>query len=97
MLEVVNFLVLVWMLKRFLYKPVLEAIAQRKAAIDKTLSDAASATGRRESARTSNIRTAWPIGRRRRKLSRRELAGEIQAAARAPDRGAAATFAQTGA
>jgi F-type H+-transporting ATPase subunit b len=39
-LEVVNFLVLVWLLKRFLYKPVLEAIAQRKAAIDKTLADA---------------------------------------------------------
>jgi F-type H+-transporting ATPase subunit b len=40
LLEVINFLVLVWLLKRFLYKPVLEAIAQRKAAIDKTLSDA---------------------------------------------------------
>lgn len=39
-LEIVNFLVLVWILKRFLYKPVLRAIAQRKAAIDKTLSDA---------------------------------------------------------
>jgi F-type H+-transporting ATPase subunit b len=39
-LEVINFLVLVWLLKRFLYKPVLEAIAQRKAAIDKTLADA---------------------------------------------------------
>lgn len=40
LLEVVNFLVLVWILKRFLYKPVLAAIARRKAAIDKTLSDA---------------------------------------------------------
>jgi F-type H+-transporting ATPase subunit b len=39
-LQIVNFLVLVWILKRFLYKPVLEAIAQRKAVIDKTLSDA---------------------------------------------------------
>lgn len=39
-LEVVNFLILVWILKRFLYKPVLEAIVRRKAAIDKTLSDA---------------------------------------------------------
>jgi F-type H+-transporting ATPase subunit b len=41
LLEVINFLVLVWILKRFLYKPVLNVIAQRKAAIDKTLSDAA--------------------------------------------------------
>lgn len=39
-LEIANFLVLVWILKRFLYKPVLGAIAQRKAVIDQTLSDA---------------------------------------------------------
>src|SRR6516165_2753606 len=40
-LQVVNFLVLVWLLKRFLYKPVLEAIARRKAGIDQTLREAA--------------------------------------------------------
>jgi F-type H+-transporting ATPase subunit b len=39
-LEVVNFLVLVWILQRFLYKPVTNAIAERKAAIEKTLADA---------------------------------------------------------
>jgi F-type H+-transporting ATPase subunit b len=39
-LEIVNFLVLVWILKRFLYQPVLAAIARRKAAIERTLSDA---------------------------------------------------------
>ena len=39
-LEIFNFLVLVWILKRFLYKPVLEAIAHRKSVIDKTLADA---------------------------------------------------------
>jgi len=39
-LEIINFLVLVWILKRFLYKPVLEAIAHRKSVIDKTLADA---------------------------------------------------------
>ena len=39
-LEIINFLVLIWILQRFLYKPVLNAIAQRKAAIDKTLDDA---------------------------------------------------------
>ena len=39
-LELVNFLVLVWILKRFLYKPILQAIAQRKAQIEKTLADA---------------------------------------------------------
>jgi F-type H+-transporting ATPase subunit b len=41
-LELVNFLVLVWILKRFLYKPVLQAIARRKAVIDQTLADAKS-------------------------------------------------------
>lgn len=39
-LEIVNFLVLVWVLQRFLYKPVLAAIARRRAAIEQTLSDA---------------------------------------------------------
>lgn len=39
-LEIVNFLVLVWILQRFLYKPVTNALAQRRAAIDKTLADA---------------------------------------------------------
>ncbi len=49
-LEIVNFLILVWILKRFLYKPVLEAIARRKTAIDKTLSDAAGAAESRRGA-----------------------------------------------
>jgi len=39
-LEIINFLVLVWILKRFLYKPVLDVIARRRAGIDKMLSDA---------------------------------------------------------
>jgi F-type H+-transporting ATPase subunit b len=38
-LEIINFLVLIWILKRFLYKPVMDAIAQRKAAIEKALAD----------------------------------------------------------
>jgi F-type H+-transporting ATPase subunit b len=39
-LEIFNFLVLVWILKRFLYKPVLNVISRRRAAIEKTLADA---------------------------------------------------------
>ncbi|MEZ5354326.1 MAG: hypothetical protein R2762_16940 [Bryobacteraceae bacterium] len=39
-LEIVNFLVLVWILKRFLYRPVLDAIERRKTAVAKTLSGA---------------------------------------------------------
>ncbi len=39
-LEAVNFLVLVWLLKRLFYAPVKRAIAQRRAAVEKTLKDA---------------------------------------------------------
>jgi F-type H+-transporting ATPase subunit b len=39
-LEVINFLVLVWILKRFLYRPVLDIVAQRRARIDETVADA---------------------------------------------------------
>jgi F-type H+-transporting ATPase subunit b len=38
----INFLVLVWLLKRYLYKPVLAAIDAREKAIASTISDAAS-------------------------------------------------------
>lgn len=38
-LEILNFLVLVWILKRFLYKPVLNVIAQRRARIEQTRSE----------------------------------------------------------
>ncbi|MBZ0106858.1 MAG: F0F1 ATP synthase subunit delta [Sulfuricella denitrificans] len=39
-LEIVNFLVLVWILKRFLYRPVLEVIARRRTQIEEALSEA---------------------------------------------------------
>lgn len=40
LLEIINFLVLVWILKRFLYRPVLNIIEKRRADIDQTLNDA---------------------------------------------------------
>ncbi|SFI49637.1 F0F1 ATP synthase subunit delta [Nitrosomonas sp. Nm34] len=39
-LEIINFLVLVWILKHFLYQPILEIIGKRRAGIEKTLADA---------------------------------------------------------
>jgi F-type H+-transporting ATPase subunit b len=39
-LEMVNFLVLVWILKRFLYRPVLQVIEQRRARIQTSLDEA---------------------------------------------------------
>jgi len=40
LLEIVNFLILVWILKRFLYKPVLEVINRRRRDIEATLAEA---------------------------------------------------------
>lgn len=40
LLEIVNILVLVWLLKRFLYRPIMTVIEERKAAVAKTLADA---------------------------------------------------------
>lgn len=39
-LEIINFLVLVWILKRFLYKPIMDIIEKRRQSIDATLADA---------------------------------------------------------
>jgi F-type H+-transporting ATPase subunit b len=39
-LQLVNFAVLVWLLQRFLYRPVLAAIDRRRAAVEQTMSDA---------------------------------------------------------
>lgn len=38
--QVINFLILVWLLKRFLYRPILDAIDAREARIASTLADA---------------------------------------------------------
>lgn len=39
-LELINFLVLLWILKHFLYKPVLDVIEKRRAGIEKTRTEA---------------------------------------------------------
>ena len=39
-LEIINFVILVWILKHFFYKPVLDVIAKRRAEIDDSLSSA---------------------------------------------------------
>jgi len=39
-LEIINFLVLVWLLQHFFYKPITAVIARRQAGIEKTLADA---------------------------------------------------------
>ena len=39
-LEIINFLILIWILQRLFYKPLLEVIAKRKQLIDQSLADA---------------------------------------------------------
>ncbi len=39
-LEIINFLILVWILKRFLYHPILGVIAKRRAGIETAMADA---------------------------------------------------------
>jgi len=40
LLEILNFLVLVWILKRFLYRPVLDTLAKRQSSIEQALASA---------------------------------------------------------
>ena len=41
--QIVNFLVLVWLLQRFLYRPITEAMARREERIESRLSEAKNA------------------------------------------------------
>ena len=60
-LQIINFLALVWILKHFLYKPILATLAQRRAAIAKTLEQAQAAEARANALRTDfeNRLTDW--------------------------------------
>ena len=51
-LQTINVLVLVWLLARFLFRPVMTIIAERRAAAEKLLADAA-ATARARGGRRS--------------------------------------------
>lgn len=57
--QVVNFLILVWLLKRFLYRPILRAIDERESRIARALADAdakkAEALAERDEFRRSNV------------------------------------------
>ncbi len=39
-LEIINFLILVWILKRFLYHPILRVVARRRVGLEKVMADA---------------------------------------------------------
>jgi F-type H+-transporting ATPase subunit b len=52
-LQTVNFAVLVWLLHRFLYKPVLRMIDERRAEVEKQYADAAAAKAKAENERAA--------------------------------------------
>jgi F-type H+-transporting ATPase subunit b len=76
-LEVINFLVLVWILKRFFYKPVLDVIARRRADIEKTLGDARALQKEAEALQAQYLQRLgdWE---RERQQAREQLAGDIE-------------------
>lgn len=67
LLQAINFLILVWLLRRFLYRPVLAVIAERQATTERVRSEAEAARQAAEAARRSleDQRTALPAERDR--------------------------------
>jgi F-type H+-transporting ATPase subunit b len=77
-LEILNFLILVWILKRFLYRPVLGAIGQRQARIREALADA-KAVEEKALALQSRYENRLAEWEREREAARVGLAKEIAA------------------
>jgi F-type H+-transporting ATPase subunit b len=77
-LEIINFLILVWILKRFFYQPVLDVIARRRAGIEKTRADAKSLQDEAQALRSQyeNRLAEWD---RERRAAREQLAKDIEA------------------
>lgn len=76
-LEIINFLVLVWILKRFLYRPVLDVITRRRASIEKSLADAKALQNDAEGLQTryQDRLAAWE---QERQLARQQLGQDIE-------------------
>jgi F-type H+-transporting ATPase subunit b len=68
-LQVVNFLVLVWLLKRFLFKPVSTIVARRKAEIERAQAEAEKARQSAEQARKEFERRRTEIDAQRQAIS----------------------------
>lgn len=81
LLEIVNVLVLVWLLKRFLFRPVMKVIEDRKAAIAKTVAEANQSQSEAKALRTQYERRLVEWEREKDKARTRfqeELAAERQ-------------------
>jgi F-type H+-transporting ATPase subunit b len=76
-LEIINFLVLIWILKRFFYQPVLQVIARRRAETEKRIDDAETLHAEAEKLKKQykSRLTDWDKERRQ---ARESLAREIE-------------------
>jgi F-type H+-transporting ATPase subunit b len=76
LLEIINFLVLVWILKRFLYKPVMDVIARRRSGIEDQIAEARRQHADAEALKSEyeNRLAAWD---RERQQARDALAQEL--------------------
>ena len=72
--QAVNFIILVWLLKRFLYKPILDAIDAREAKVSSELSDAETRTAAAEVQRKSFEQKSAALDRERHAVLEREHA-----------------------
>ena len=77
-LEIINFGVLVWILQRFLYRPVMNVVAQRRAAITQSLQEA-QATQQQAAALKSQYENRLTDWQQEREAARRQLREEIEA------------------
>jgi len=77
-LEIINFLVLVWILKHFLYKPVQAVIARRRSAIEKDMADARAIRAEAETAE-AQYRNRLHDWETEREAARQTLHEEIEA------------------
>lgn len=77
LLEIINFLVLVWILKHFLYRPVLGAIERRRAGIEQQASAASEQREQAESMRTEYEGRLAELDRERER-ARAELDRELE-------------------
>lgn len=59
-LQTVNVLVLVWLLARYLFRPVMAIIAERRVAAEKLLADAATTRAQAE-AYAAEAQIAWKV------------------------------------
>lgn len=68
--QIVNFLILVWLLKRFLYRPILRAMDEREQRMVKALEDAKEQEGRAEDKRLAFERESQELARKKEEVLR---------------------------